>query len=238
MRNKNSIFGIFFGLFAVIGIIFFAVGIFIAVLGNKFKRNAVEVNAVISEIESWRDSDGEISHNVYVSYSYNGREYKDVELNEYGSNMYEGKEILIMIDPDSPRSLRTNLGIYLGPAIFMLVGGVFACIGIIPLIRIGRKSVAKKQIIASGQYICATVESIQYNKSYTVNGEHPFVVYCTYRDDYKDIIYRFKSENIWTNPEYVLHPGDEIKVYVAPGDYKNYHVDVESILQGKVADYT
>ena len=117
MRNKNSIFGIFFGLFAVIGIIFFAVGIFIAVLGNKFKRNAVEVNAVISEIESYRDSDGEISHNVYVSYSYNGRDYKDIELNEYGSNMYEGKEILIMIDPDSPRSLRTNLGIYLGPGI-------------------------------------------------------------------------------------------------------------------------
>ena len=96
----------------------------------------------------------------------------------------------------------------------------------------------QKKLIASGQYIYATVESIQYNKNYTMNGQHPFIIYCTYKDDYKNIIYRFKSDNIWTNPEYFVQPGSEIKVFVDRQNYKNYHVDIESIMQAKIMDYT
>lgn len=118
------------------------------------------------------------------------------------------------------------------------MGVVFAVAGVFSLIGTSRKSLTKKKLTASGQYIYATVESIEYNKSFSVNGKHPFVVYCTYRDDYKDVIYRFKSDNIWTNSEYVIQPGNEIKVFVDRQNYKNYHVDVESILQGKIVDYT
>ena len=132
----------------------------------------------------------------------------------------------------------SNIGLYIGPIVFIGMGVVFAVAGVFSLIGISRKSLKKRKLTASGQYIYATVESIEYNESISMNGKHPFVVYCTYRDDYKDVIYRFKSDNIWTNPEYVIQPGNEIKVFVDRQNYKNYHVDVESILQGKIVDYT
>lgn len=238
MKDKNISVKVIFGLFAAIGIIFVIAGIFWAVWGSRFIQSAVEVSAVISEIESYRESDGDTSHRVYVNYSYGGQRYEGVRLSEYSSGMYKGKEIQIMLNPDNPTQLMTNFGLYFGSIMFIGMGVIFASVGVFPLIVMGRKSSAKKKLIASGQYIYATVESIEYDKSYTVNGKHPFIVYCTYRDDYKDIVYRFKSDHIWTNPELVIRPGSEIKIFVDRQNYKNYHVDIESILQTKIVDYT
>lgn len=238
MKDKNIVVKVVVGLFAIFGFVFIIVGIFWAVSTDSFMKNAVEVSAVISEIESYRGSDGDTSHRVYVDYFYDGQEYRDVRLNEYSSGMYEGKEIQLMLDPNNPRKLMSNIGLYIGPIVFIGMGVVFAVAGVFSLIGISRKSLKKRKLTASGQYIYATVESIEYNESISMNGKHPFVVYCTYRDDYKDVIYRFKSDNIWTNPEYVIQPGNEIKVFVDRQNYKNYHVDVESILQGKIVDYT
>ncbi len=238
MKDKITVVKMIFGLFAALGIIFIIVGILWFAIGSRFKKSAVEVSAVIQEIEQYRDSDGDLSHRVYVSYSYNEQNYENVRLNEYSSNMYEGKEIEIMIDPNNPRVNMMNLGLYLGSGIFIGMGVIFACVGIFPLIGLGRSSSVQKKLIASGQYIYATVESIQYNKNYTMNGQYPFIIYCTYKDDYKNIIYRFKSDNIWTNPEYFVQPGSEIKVFVDRQNYKNYHVDIESIMQAKIMDYT
>lgn len=238
MKDKNIIVKLTVGLFAVIGFIFILVGIVWAISGSRFMQSAVEVSAVITKIESHRDSDGDTSHQVYVNYSYGGQRYEDVRLNEYSSGMYKGKEIKVMLDPDNPRKLMTNLGLYIGPTVFIGMGAIFTSAGVISLVGMGRKSSAKKKLIASGQYIYAIVESIEYDKSYILNGKHPFVVYCIYRDDYKDIVYRFKSDNIWTNPQYVIQPGSEIRVFVDRQDYKNYHVDIEGILQGKIVDYT
>lgn len=238
MKDKNIFVKVIFRLFAAIGIIFIIAGIIWAVWGSRFMQSAVEVSAVISEIESYRESDGDTSHRVYVNYSYGGQRYEGVRLNEYSSGMYKGKEIQIMLNPDNPTQLMTNFGLYFGLIMFFGMGVIFASVGVFPLIVMGRKSSAKKKLIASGQYIYATVESIEYDKSYTVNGKHPFIVYCTYRDDYKDIVYRFKSDSIWTNPEYVIQPGSEIKIFVDRQNYKNYHVDIESILQTKIVDYT
>lgn len=238
MKDKNAVVKIIFGLFAAIGIVFIIAGIFWLISGSRFKKNAVEVSAVIQEIKRDRDSDGDVNHSVYVSYYYNGTKYENVRLSEYSSSMYEGKEIKIMVDPGNPRKTMMNFGLYFGSVMFIGMGTIFACAGIFPLIGIVQKSSAKKKLIASGQYIYATVESIEYDTSYTLNGKHPFVVYCTYQDDYKNIIYRFKSDNIWTNPQYVIRPGSEIKVFVDHQNYKDYHVDIEGILEGKVVDYT
>ena len=73
---------------------------------------------------------------------------------------------------------------------------------------------------------------------YTVNGKNPYIIYCTYKDDYYDRIYRFKSDNLWTDPSLILQSGDDIKVYVDEKDYSCYHVDIESIFKGKIIDYT
>ena len=102
----------------------------------------------------------------------------------------------------------------------------------------GRKSSKRKKLIDAGHSIYATVDSIDINTSYSVNGRHPFVIYCSYKDEYKDVIYRFKSDNLWTDPSQVIEPGSEIRIYVDGTDFSKYHVDTESLLAGKIIDYT
>ena len=90
-KNKTEYF--VFGIFALVGTIFVIAGIFWMISGIRFRENAAEVMAVISEIDTYRDSDGDTNHKVYVNYSYDGNTYNDIPLGEYSSGMYEGKEI-------------------------------------------------------------------------------------------------------------------------------------------------
>jgi hypothetical protein len=150
--------------------------------------------------------------------------------------MYEGKEIALYVDPSRPEKVST--GTVLGGVILLGMGAVFLLTAVIPAVYSAKKSSARRKLLAEGRCIYATVESISQNMSYAVNGQHPYVIYCTYRDEYKDVTYRFRSENIWTNPEYAVSVGSEIRVYVKDGDYSRYYVDAESILSKKVIDYT
>ncbi len=238
MKDKNRAVSLVFCIFLIVSILLTGIGIFLLLSGSRFRQRAVEVDAIINEIQSYRDSGGDYRHRVYVNYTYGGNEYENIYLSEYSSNMYEGKKITLLVDPDDPAKISTGfITVFVG-AIFAGMGVIFGLIGIIPLVMIKRRSAAKKKIISSGSFLWGTVEHIDYNTSYSVNGQHPYVVYCTYKDEYKDIVYRFKSENIWTNPEYALSQGSTVRIYVDKEDYSKYYVDVESVLQGKVINYT
>ncbi len=236
--KKNKLVYFLYGTFALVGIIFVIVGVVLLISGMQFRKTAVEVTAVITKIDSYRDFDGEMNYDVYVDYSYDGNTYSKVRLNEYNSSMYEGKEISLFIDPDVPTRKTTNFGSIFGVVICIGIGSIFSLVGICSILVMRRKTVKNKELIAAGHSIFATVNSIEINTSYSVNRRHPFVIYCSYKDEYKDLVYRFKSDNLWTDPSLVIAPGSEIRVYVDGTDFSKYHVDAESILEGKVVDYT
>lgn len=237
MKKKKSGVTLVFSIFLIFGIVFLAVGIGVLYSGIRFRKNAVETRAVITDIQTYRSGD-DTHHSVWVEYEYEGKVYKDIRLNEYNSGMYTGKEITILVDPKNPQKASTKYGLLFVGGVFALMGGIFSCVGIIPIIVGIKRSSLHKQLIAGGRSIFAKVESITHNTSYRVNGRSPYVVYCTYQDEYKGVVYRFKSDNIWQNPEYFLQPGSEIRVYVNGEDYSKYYVDVESMIENKVIDYT
>lgn len=236
MKKIDKVFNMVFIIFSVVGMIFVVTGIIWIVSSIRLKQDAVEITAVISEIESYRNTDGERSCRVYVTYTYEGKIFENVRLSEYSSNMYEGKEITLFLNPEKPENVSTGSAV--GGIVFIAMGAIFVLVGIIPIAVMVKKASAKKKIIATGYSIYGTVEGIGYNTSYSVNGRHPYVIYCTYRDDYKNIIYRFKSDNLWNNPESIVQPGSEIRIYVNRDDYSKYHVDTESVLQGRIVDFT
>lgn len=238
MKKKSRAVSNIFIIFALIGILFFIVGIVALVWGIRFRQNAVEVTAVITEIDTYRDADGGIGHRVYVDYSYGGNTYQDMPLSEYNSGMYQGKEIELLVDPQNPGKISTASGRIIIAVICIGMGAVFALTGICPTVSGKRKKARNQKLIAEGRSLFATVDRIEINPSCSVNGEHPFVVYCSYKDEYKDIIYRFKSGNLWVDPSQVIQPGSEIRVYVEGEDFSRYHVDTESLLEGKIVDYT
>lgn len=229
---------IFFGIFALIGIGMLAGGIFWIGHNLAFRQTAVEVPAQIIDIETYYDSDGDSQHHVWVAYTHGGTTYSGVPLNEYSSNMYIGKEITIWCNPEDPYNVISDTGIWLGGCILLFMGVVFAAVGIVPFITSTLKAKREKHLLENGQVLYATVENIVWNTSLSVNGRHPYVIYCTYKDEYKDITYRFKSNNLWTNPESVFPPGSEIQVYVERNNYRKYYVNADTAVSQRIVDYT
>lgn len=60
MKKNNIVLKLVFGILAVVGFIFFIVGIILLVSSIRFQEEAVEVSAEITQIESYRDIDGDI----------------------------------------------------------------------------------------------------------------------------------------------------------------------------------
>lgn len=237
-QKRNSFMVLFCGIFLVVGAIFSAVGITMALADSGFRERAEEITAEITGISSYRASDGDRRHNVYVTYQYDGRVYEDIELNFYRSGMYEGQEIPLLCDPENPGHVKSPGGMLLLEMVFLLIGILFMGIALVFIAVSRNKARRRKKILSSGKRLSAIVEQIAVNTSYVMNGRNPYQIYCYYRDEYKDVIYRFKSEDLWINPNVVLQPGDTIDVYVDGEDYSRYHVDAESILDKRVKDYT
>lgn len=236
--KKNRFVYVLFSIFAIAGIGLLIGAICAGIYFSNFKSQAVKITAEITDIRKYYDIDNELEHRAYVSYSYDGEEYENVPLNSYSSSMYEGEKIELLCDPEHPgRIMTSSLGIIL-PAVLGGMGIIFALVGIIPLIVMRRKKKKQKELLEKGTVIYATVDSIQMNTSYSVNGRHPYVIYCSYKDIYKDVTYQYKSENLWTDPTGVLPPGSTVGVYVMPNDYSRYYVDAQRVLEQKIVDYT
>lgn len=236
--KSNKLLYFFYGIFSFIGIILLVSGVLVYRSNQKFMSEAVEIRGVIESIETYRKSNGDTSHRVYVSYTYDGRQYKNMQVNFYSAGMYEGKEIALLCDPRNPDRVVVKGSDLFTIILLTVMGIIFSCVGIISTIRTVRNKTRKKKVRNTGRALYAIVDEVAYNTSFTLNGRHPYVIYCSYRDDYRNIVYRFKSENLWVNPEPYLTAGSTIKVYVEENNYKNYYVDTESMNQGKIVDYT
>lgn len=201
-----------------------------------FQSIAVEVTGTVSNIESWRDSDGDTRHSTYVSYSYGGRDYSDIPLGYYNSRMHVGKDIPLLVDPAAPEHIASKSGDTFGYVMLLSMGLLFLLVGLVPLTRMLLHSIKAKKLMQTGKLLYATVDHIDLNHSVAYNGRHPYLIYCTYYDAYRDVTYRFKSRNVMVDPGYA--PGDTIEVYVDPEDYSKYVVNTDPPANPKVIDYT
>lgn len=236
--KKKYTFYVGFSFFALIGIGLMISSVLYAKSFYSFKNKAEEITGEIARIEEYRDSDHDLKHRVYVSYWYNDVEYEDVPIDFYSSSMYEGKEITLYCDPDNPSNIKCkSSGIFVIVGL-MAMGLILMVIGIYPVVCGVRKMLQKKKRLEKGKMLRGVVDSIECNTSVASNGVHPFVIFCSYRDEYKDITYRFKSENIWTDPSLVFQPGSSIEIYVEENDYSKYYVNAEQVIEQKVVDFT
>lgn len=227
--------GIFL-IFGLTGVGLLIVGFILLDSSLKFRRIAVEVSGTISEIQTHSRSDGDVGHTVWVSYEYGGQTYEHVPLNYYSSGMFVGKEISLLVDPAHSTRMTSAAGDALGYGVFLGMGTVFSLVGFIPTICLLTSSARDRKLLRDGRRLQAAVEQVDFNPSVTYNGRHPYVVYCTYWDSYRDVTYRFKSKNLMREPGYA--PGDPIDVYVNPCDYSKYLVDTDAPTDPRVIDYT
>lgn len=235
-KKRNSFPVLFFLIFALAGF-GMLIGGFVTMFNSyQFRKTAVEVSGTISQITTYRDSDGDQHHRVLVSYSYNGQSFDDVSLGFYSSSMREGKKIPLLVDPKDPGHMTSKSGDIFTNVILLAMGAIFAAVGIVPLIVSLAGARKRKKLTATGRQLHAVVEYTDINRSVSYNGRHPYIVYCTYQDPSTDVTYRFKSKNLMQDPGY--SPEDPIEVFVDPEDYSNYVVIADGPANPKLVDFT
>lgn len=226
--------------FCIIGLVMLGVGIIIFFSGIKKKNTYKTIEAVISEIESYRDVEGDVFHRVYVTYRIPGTgELHETEIGYYSSFMSEGDTIEVMYNPENPKKIVVLNGYWISAGIFAFIGVIFGGLGGAFFLKEVKKYLKQRKLLADGQYIMARIDSVKYNRSYSLNGRHPYNIICNFHDDYKDLTYIYKSDNIWFDPAEIISSRgiEEIKVYIDRNNPKHYYVDT-SVLEDKVLDLT
>lgn len=232
--KENKLESLIWIIFASIGAIFVTIGV--AVFCGVFNyENKIDTVGTITEISSYRNTNHNRNHEVYVSYIVEGKEYES-RLNSYSSSFYEGKEIDIYYDKDNPnkigvKSLDLLFLIFPGIGlIFLIIGGT----GI--LVKINRRK-SEESLKENGELIYANYVETVVNTSYRVNGKCPYNIICEWNNTLDNKKYIFKSKNIWINPENIIKEKDikQFPVYIDNNNRKKYAIDVD-ILSENIVD--
>lgn len=209
-------------IFLLVGVVLGSVGVAIGIIGSRWEQSLVPVNGWISHITTEWDSTNGQDHHVYVGYVYEGVTHEDVPISVYKSSMDPGDRIRLGIDPEKPDSA-TMLGSFrLFGSIMGGIGAVFALIGLIfPGITAANKRKAQK-LMENGRRIHAMVSNVEMNFNVTINGRHPYVLYC--RDGQRN----YKSSFLWEDPSDRFPVGTYVSVYVDPERPDRYYVDTRN----------
>lgn len=220
-------------IFGSIGIVFVIVGIVLFSYIFNYE-NKIETKGVITNISSYKKSNGERANDVYVSYYVDGKKYES-KLNGYSSSFKEGKEIDIYYDKDNPNEIGSK-SINLVFLVFPAIGIIFIIIsGIGIYFKIKNKNLEKK-LKENGTVIYANYIETIVNTGYSVNGRNPYNIICEWNNPEDNKKYILKSKNIWVNPEFLITQKNikTLPVYINMKNKNQYVIDINSLTENVV----
>ena len=210
--NNSPVFIIIFAL------IFIGVGVYLSIREAGFVKGGTKTQATIVDIETYRDSDGDLNHRVYVTYTVDGILYNG-RLDTYTSSMRVGNTVPIYYMTDNPSEFTYAKFNFLFPVIFILCGVFVLVLAIIPTISDAKNNKKLKLLKESGRRITAIVEDVQLT-GVTVMGRRQTKIVC---HDEQGKIYKKKFLPTYTQ---YISVGDEIFVYVDYENPENYAIDI------------
>lgn len=211
----------------LVGLLFLFIGIALIIYEVHTFMKMEKVPGVIREITSGTDSEGKEQHYAYVDYEYNGKKYNFKRLPSYSFTMRKGKSIKLFISPYEPKQPHSLQEIRVGGVlIFVVAGASVIWINVSPFVKVGLRNLRKKRLVMHGICILAKIDSVEL-ADFSINGESPYRVYCSYEDPFSVTIYKFKSGDLWYVPKAYYHKDMEIKVYVEGMDYSHYYMEIE-----------
>ncbi len=229
MKNNNLVVYIILGIFAVLGVycMITSVGTLVSSVYNKDANDTAI--AEITDISTYKGYRNRMEYSVLVDYNYGGVEYKDIPLGAYTAGMFEGKEIDILVDREDPTNIKITAQDKIDGIGGLVIGVIFAVVGIIPICFMEKNRKRIKNLIQQGRFIYAVVDYVEINQGYKKNGKHPYIAFCTHKDEMTGVTYKFKSAPMWEDPYPVIKEGTQLRVYVDGQNYANHYVDVDSL---------
>ena len=136
----------FFALFIGVGVIMLAVGALWIGKVNKFLASAVEAQGVIVDISAHQDiDDDQMMYSAIIEFTAaDGETYQFTVGNSSSIKPKLGKQVGVLYDPAHPQDADRQgfWNQWLGPVIFLGLGGVFFILGLVLWIKLRGKPIA------------------------------------------------------------------------------------------------
>lgn len=207
-----------FGTFAAFGLVFLIPALFFA-YGSYQK------------LQTWQTTNGTLLlagyDGTYFTFNHQGKEMK-LRSNFTSSDMQDGDAIEVLYPENNPRDaeIKSFASQWLLPIVFGGFGFVFGLIGAIGLYVQKSKADLKRELKEEGRGRKLSMPMrVERNYSYSVNGQHPWILVGDYHEQSTNTMYRVESANIWYDPTTFVE-GKKVEVYVDPNDPSRHYVDV------------
>ena len=135
--------------------------------------------------------------------------------------VYIGISIFLFIAPADAEAVAVR-------TVFLPLGLVLFCVGIVFLLHAASKKRQADQLIADGRYVWATVTELREIRSINGFRGHPWVIQAQYADAYGQS-YFFQSRHLYRKPDTSI-VGKSVKVYIQGSNYTCYYMDPEPLL--------
>ncbi len=227
--SLNKVYKILSIVFGVVSAVFILEGAIVFAHSKSYIENAELISCTVADIESEIDGNGSVSYRVYVDYTYKGREYKHIELNQYSDSMNRGKEIEVYVDKDDPENVKAKSFVLVLPIVFMLIGAAFGIAASVIVFIRSKNGKMRKALLQNGKKLYGEVRGGVLERTCTVNGKHPYRFECVYYDSLSGQPVICTSDAVWADPEQYI--GRQVAIYVDLNDRSRYYVDLETILK-------
>jgi hypothetical protein len=139
----------------------------------------------------------------------------------------KGEKIEVLYLPSDPQKAAINdfLSLWGDCVILGAMGGIFSLIGIGIIVVLGLADRKDEYLKKHGIPIDTEFQSVEINKSLSVNGRHPFRVLSQWQNPSTAKLHVFKSHNLWFDPSTYIK-GRKIRVYIEGDNPKKYYVDL------------
>ncbi|WNO07766.1 DUF3592 domain-containing protein [Teredinibacter sp. KSP-S5-2] len=195
---------------------------------QDFMRDSLAAEGVVVDLVRSRSSDS-TTYRPVVQF-----ETRDGTLVEFTSSMgsnppsySRGEVVQVLYQSSSPEQAKINGFFSLWGAAVILggLGAVFSLVGASIIVfgnLTGRKIEYLKQ---NGVRVKAKFQSVERNKSLSVNGRNPYKIYAQWKNPTTGKLHVFSSENIWFDPTDHIHT-DDISVLIDKGNPKKHYIDI------------
>ncbi|HIW53417.1 MAG TPA: hypothetical protein H9883_00455 [Candidatus Ruthenibacterium merdigallinarum] len=132
--------------------------------------------------------------------------------------------------------LTVGIGLYCAmrtamPALaFAPIGFAFFVFGVTFLACAGMRRRRLRRLREAGERVDAQLVEVGRSWSMSVNGLYPWVVRCQAEDPLTGRVYLFQSDAVWYDPSPYLAGLVSLPVYVQPGNWRRYAVDLAAVL--------
>ena len=229
--KSGSSFLLWIGLpFFLIGLVFSAVGVSIALEQAAFSARALEAEGTVVDLRAKDD----VFRPVVTFNTLAGRSVT-FESNTGTSppQFSVGDTVGVLYDPSLIQDARiktatSSWGLYL---IFGFLGGLFLLIGGGPIffsMRKRRRWKERLRLLKEGRPIMTSFTGMEVDGGVSINGQNPYRVVTEWEHPVTKKTVRFQSEHVWKDPTNLLRQRS-IAVVIDPNNFERYLVDLSEL---------